>query len=458
MTIHPTTESPRFGSLAGLRESTSTVNERDMRRLWLLVLTGGLAALFVVACLLYYLSRPTVMTLAVGPGSDDLKLFSTFAAQLNRDRAAVRLRVISKPDPIEAAAALDDGSTDLAIVRRDLAMPKAGRAVAILRRNVVVIFALPGSKIEKVADLPGRRIGVVGRGALNLVPLDAVLQQYEIKPTAVRVVPVDPTEVAAAVHSGRVDAVLLTGPLTSRVMSDAVAAAAHDGKAPTFLEIDASEAIEERSKVYESSEIVSGAFGGNPARPPATVETISVAHYIVAQPELNEQVVAEFARLLFANRQNFAEEFPESRRIEAPSTDKDARVPVHPGAAAYFDGEQKTFFDRYGDLLYWAMILLSGLGSAVAGIAGYANNDDRRRKANLLTQLLQVVRSARAADSEDALDRLQANADEIFDATIGQVEKHRMDETGLLAFTLVHEQARLVIAERRAVVRSAAQA
>ena len=29
---------------------------------------------------------------------------------------------------------------------------------------------------------------------------------------------------------------------------------------------------------------------------------------------------------------------------------------------------------------------------------------------------------------------------------------------GLLAFTLVHEQARLVIAERRAVVRSAAQA
>jgi hypothetical protein len=133
-------------------------------------------------------------------------------------------------------------------------------------------------------------------------------------------------------------------------------------------------------------------------------------------------------------------------------------VPVHPGAAAYFDGEQKTFFDRYGDLLYWAMILLSGLGSAVAGIAGYANNDDRRRKANLLTQLLQVVRSARAADSEDALDRLQANADEIFDATIGQVEKHRMDETGLLAFTLVHEQARLVIAERRAVVRGAAQA
>jgi hypothetical protein len=69
-----------------------------------------------------------------------------------------------------------------------------------------------------------------------------------------------------------------------------------------------------------------------------------------------------------------------------------------------------------------------------------------------------VVRAARAPDSEDALDRLQANADEIFDATIGQVEKHRMDETGLLAFTLVHEQARLVIAERRAVVRSAAQA
>ena len=35
---------------------------------------------------------------------------------------------------------------------------------------------------------------------------------------------------------------------------------------------------------------------------------------------------------------------------------KDAAVPVHPGAAAYIDGDLKNFFDRYNDLLYFEAV------------------------------------------------------------------------------------------------------
>jgi hypothetical protein len=38
--------------------------------------------------------------------------------------------------------------------------------------------------------------------------------------------------------------------------------------------------------------------------------------------------------------------------------DKDAYIPIHPGAAAYFNGEQRTFFDKYGDLIFYGSILL----------------------------------------------------------------------------------------------------
>ena len=33
-------------------------------------------------------------------------------------------------------------------------------------------------------------------------------------------------------------------------------------------------------------------------------------------------------------------------------------MPAHPGAAAYLDGELKTFFDRYSELLYWGLMLV----------------------------------------------------------------------------------------------------
>ncbi|MGC2079487.1 MAG: hypothetical protein WA728_26400 [Xanthobacteraceae bacterium] len=40
---------------------------------------------------------------------------------------------------------------------------------------------------------------------------------------------------------------------------------------------------------------------------------------------------------------------PGEIKIEAPSTDKDADAVVHPGALAYLNDSEKSFFDKYGD-------------------------------------------------------------------------------------------------------------
>jgi hypothetical protein len=136
-------------------------------------------------------------------------------------------------------------------------------------------------------------------------------------------------------------------------------------------------------------------------------------------------------------------------KIEAPSTDKDATVPVHPGAAAFIDGNQKTFFDRYNDLLYWGMILLSFCGSATAGIAGYLRAGKRAQRSNLLERLVELMQAARLAQTSAELDALQAEADEIVAATIREVENHAVEERALTAFTLALDQARLAIADRR---------
>jgi hypothetical protein len=39
---------------------------------------------------------------------------------------------------------------------------------------------------------------------------------------------------------------------------------------------------------------------------------------------------------------------------------------MHRGAAAFFDGNERTFFDKYGDYFWFALLALSGLGSAAA--------------------------------------------------------------------------------------------
>ena len=72
---------------------------------------------------------------------------------------------------------MGDGKADLAIIRGDLEVPKNAQAVATLRKNVAVLWVPPaakvkgkkaGPKITKIAQLAGRRIGVVGRTQANV--------------------------------------------------------------------------------------------------------------------------------------------------------------------------------------------------------------------------------------------------------------------------------------------------
>jgi TRAP-type uncharacterized transport system substrate-binding protein len=414
-----------------------------LRHTWLIATAGILLCAGLGAVAFYFATLPTVLKIAVGPpNSEDLRVVQAISQQLARDRASVRLRPLIKDGGTrETATAIDTGEADLAVVRRDIAMPREGQAVAILRKNVAVLIipepeqakgkpVKPATgknakaakaktekgKIEKIGDLVGKRVGIVGRSQSNLELLKVVLRQYNISPDKVvmlssdaeskpnaadkiSIVQFDPNTVSSAIRDAKVDAILSVGPVSSPITADAIAAATRGKEPPTFLAIDAAEAIAERNPIYEATEIKAGAFGGSPPRPEESVDTIGVHHYIVARRKLSEDTVADFTRLLFNIRQSLAAEMLSAAKIEAPDTDKDAAVPVHPGAAAYIDGEMKTFFDRYNDLLYWGLMVFSFFGSALAGLASYTKSDDRSRRLRVLEQLLEITKSARTAET-----------------------------------------------------------
>ncbi len=103
---------------------------------------------------------------------------------------------------------------------------------------------------------------------------------------------------------------------------------------------------------YDAAEIAAGSLGGVPPRPEEEVKTISFSHHIVARKAMSDTTIAMLTRQIFAQRQNAAAEAPSASKIETPDTDKDADIPAHPGAAAYVDGEEKTFLDRYSDFIW----------------------------------------------------------------------------------------------------------
>ena len=137
----------------------------------------------VAAGTLYYVLRPTTLRIAVGPaGSEDQKLIQLMAQTFARENSAVRLSLVTTEGTAESIALFTAGKADLAVARGDLNLPANAELVAILRKNVVVLWApsglpakgskkQPTPKIKSLDELAGHRIGVIGRTQANVTLL-----------------------------------------------------------------------------------------------------------------------------------------------------------------------------------------------------------------------------------------------------------------------------------------------
>jgi TRAP transporter TAXI family solute receptor len=422
-----------------------------------LVLAAGLL-MFAAAIGGYLLiTRPTTLRIAVGPsGSDDLNLIQALAQNFSREKRPIRLALIPTAGPVDSINALRAHKADLAVARGDEEMPDGTDSVAVLRKNVVVLWAIArkGSKkkLRGLDDLPGRRIAVVGRTQINLTLLRVILKESGVDPDKVTVVQFSPDQTAAMVKDITIDAFMTVGPLDSKVTADAIAATARGKGEPVFLPIDVSEAIASRHPLYESEEIPGSTFASSPARPDDKIETVGVSHLILAPKTLSDSTVAAFTRQLFAAKPTLAREMPSAAKIEKPDTDKDAALPAHPGAAAYIDGNERTFMDNYSDYIWAAVLLFSVLGSGVAGLRHYVRRDERKLTILHREKLLAAISLVRQINSIEELDAMQCEADEFLRETLECYDDGAIEQADLAAYSLVLDQFHNAVVDRRAVI------
>ena len=373
----------------------------------------------------------------------------------------MRLAPIETDGTLQSLNLLGAGKTDLAVARGDLDMPADTNSVAILRRNFVVLWAPTGrkgaarSKVAEIAALSGRRIGVVGLGDANINLLRVILAESGVNPQKVTVTQFGADRISEMTQDTTLDAFMMVGALDAKVMADTIAATARLRGEPKFLAVDVSDAIAERHPLYESEEIPAGAFAASPQRPDDKIDAIGINHLIVAPTALSEDTVAAFTRELFTVRASLAKDFPAINHIQKPDTDKDAALPAHPGAAAYIDGNERSFMDKYSDYIWGAVLILSGLGSVAAWLRHYLKRDERKLNTLHRDRLLAAIVSVREAASLEELATMQRAADDILKETLVCHEDGAIEDGDLAAFGLVLAQFHQAIVDRRTVISEA---
>ncbi|MCW2273293.1 C4-dicarboxylate ABC transporter substrate-binding protein [Rhodoblastus acidophilus] len=428
-----------------------------MRRFLSLAVSIGalLVALTVVG--LYYVERPTVFRVAVAKGGESQKLLVALNQEFVRDHSDVRFRIMPAADSRAAAKAMEERSAELAVVRSDANMPPNASTALILEHQILVVMAPPGSSLTSIAELKDKRVASValdsaseGAGAL----LDALEQQYALPPQTLPRKSIDITELAGLLARNEVDAVLAFGRFDSPHMVQVVRTLSREG-APSFLAIGDAAAMAKKNRGVEATTLLRGAFGGAPSLPAENIETIGDTLRLVADNDLANSVVGELVRQMLAHRTAAAAKSPVANAMETPDTDKGEALPTHPGAAAFIDNEEESFFERYSDVIYIGAMVASLLASVGATLISRVTVKGYEQFDLLLERSLEILKNAREAEDLDALRLLELQIDEILTHTLASGSIPKLDGHQLAGLTLAVEQARLAIKDRRRIVMDA---
>src|SRR5947199_2455377 len=189
--------------------------------LWLrLVLIAGVAILAAGAGLFgyRYYTHPVTLTVAVGSiDGEAAKAMSAIASRLVTINAPVRLTVIDTGTALAAAKTFASGKADLAVVRGDVGDLSQAQAVVVVSHMVALVIAPPGSSIDGMDKLKGRRVGVLG-GDANSKIVDVLSKEYGLDRAKV-FKDIALPDARRAIQSKEVSALLVVIPLAEKYLS-----------------------------------------------------------------------------------------------------------------------------------------------------------------------------------------------------------------------------------------------
>jgi TRAP-type uncharacterized transport system substrate-binding protein len=432
--------------------------------LWLrFVLLVGIVGLVSGASLIAYRYYTRPVTLSVAAGSIDgeaAKAMSAIAGRLASTNAQVRLKVIDSGTVLEAAKTFSAGNADLAVVRGDVGDLSKAQAVVVMSHVAALIVAPPGTNIDSMSKLKGHRVGVIG-GEANAKIVDVLSKEYGLDRAKV-FKDIALSDARQAIQSKEVGALLIVIPLTQKYLTLVRGFFQQAKTLPVLIPIDSAGAIAESERAYESFDVPKGTLRGAPPVPDDDLTTLRASLYLVANKKLGSDLITTLTQTIMSVRRDLLHEQPIFAQITAPSTDQDAYLPLHPGAAAVYNSTTQSFMDEYGNWIYLTPMVLGGIATAFAAAWKFLGIGKSERQQGPLDSLYALGRRIRTVGTEAELSDIESEIDEILKAQRTKAasgDENAVDEATLNVAahrleSLIHDR-RTTLAKRPAIFSAA---
>jgi TRAP-type uncharacterized transport system substrate-binding protein len=384
---------------------------------WLrITLVAGIAVLIAGASLFAWrwYSKPTTLTVAVGSlDGEASRLITAIARKLTQSNAPVRFSLIETGSALEAANTFASGKADLAVVRGDVGDLSQAQVVAIVAHAVALLVAPPGSSVTDLAELKRATVGVIG-GDINRKIVKALTDEYDLGRANVTFRDLPPADARKALEAKEVRAILIVAPLAEKYLGMIRGLFVQNAKtAPVLIAIEQAGAIAGKERAFESFDVPKGTLRGAPPVPADDLTTLRTSFYLVARKKLGNDLVTSLTESVMNARRDLLPELPIISQISAPDTDADAYLPVHPGAAAFYNGTQESFLDKWGNIIFLAPMIAGALASVLAAAWKFLRAGTPLTREEALDALYALGRRIRTSSSQAELDEIEKEIDRV---------------------------------------------
>ena len=125
------------------------------------------------------------------------------------------------------------------------------------------------------------------------------------------------------------------------------------------------------------------------------------------------------------------------------------RAQIHPGAKLYFDGDEKSFFDKHGDMLFYGSMALGSLTSLLAALWKFIGFGASPISKGPSAPFSELAARARSACGEADLESVEADIDAIIRSELEKQADENYDSSHATTLSLATHRLEHLITQRR---------
>ncbi|MEW9552773.1 TAXI family TRAP transporter solute-binding subunit [Nonomuraea sp. NPDC050783] len=263
------------------------------------------------------------------------------AKQLSSGIANTRATASVTSASVENIKLLASGKADIGFSQMDTAADAVNgkdtftarqpvKAIARIYDNYTHVVVAPGVEAARVADLKDRRVSLGPANSGTQVVARRLLRAAGLDPdTGVAKQQLSINESVQAVKDGTIDAFVWVGGLPTAGITDLVSSR------PGVKLLDTSDALAGMRRAH-GPQYVGLDVDLSVYKLSGTIRTVGIANVLLVPDTMSERLAHDITKVLFERKAQLAAVHPEAGKLDPALGRQVAPVPLHPGAARYY--------------------------------------------------------------------------------------------------------------------------